>query len=97
MLVLGDLGELGPEAPALHHRLGRAARKAGVDALYTVGLLSAEAAAGFGPGARHFNDQAELIAVLRQALAAGDLVLVKGSRRAAMDRVVAALRAPEEG
>ncbi|MBK8637332.1 MAG: UDP-N-acetylmuramoyl-tripeptide--D-alanyl-D-alanine ligase [Chromatiaceae bacterium] len=97
MLVLGDLGELGPEAPALHHRLGRAARKAGVDALYTVGLLSAEAAAGFGPGARHFNDQAELIAVLRQALAADDLVLVKGSRRAAMDRVVAALRAPEEG
>jgi UDP-N-acetylmuramoyl-tripeptide--D-alanyl-D-alanine ligase/UDP-N-acetylmuramyl-tripeptide synthetase len=97
VLVLGDLGELGPEAPALHHRLGRAAQEAGVDVLYTVGLLSAEAAAGFGRGARHFNDQAELIAALRQTLAAGDLVLVKGSRRAAMDRVVAALRAPEEG
>jgi len=97
LLVLGDLGELGPEAPALHHRLGRAAREAGIEVLYTVGTLSAEAAAGFGPGARHFPVQAELIATLRQDLDSGDLVLVKGSRRAALDRVSDALCAQPEG
>ncbi len=97
LLVLGDLGELGSEASALHHRLGQKAREAGVDVLYTVGSLSAEAAAGFGPGARHFPVQGELIAALSQDLGINDLVLIKGSRRAAMDRVVAALGAPEEG
>ena len=96
LLVLGDLGELGPEAPALHHRLGRAARQAGVEVLYTVGILSAEAAAGFGPGARHFPGQAELIAALRQDLDSDDLVLIKGSRRAALDRVADALCAKAE-
>ena len=98
VLVLGDLGELGPEARELHHRLGEVARVAGVAALYTVGSLSAAAAEGFGAGqARHFTDQAELIARLRQDLAPGDLILIKGSRRSAMDRVADALCAPWEG
>ena len=98
VLVLGDLGELGPEAWELHHRLGEVARAAGVAALYTVGSLSAAAAEAFGAGpARHFTDQAELITRLRQDLAPGDLVLIKGSRRSAMDRVADALCAPWEG
>ncbi len=91
VLVLGDLGELGPGATDLHRHLGIAAREAGLDALYTVGTLSAEAAAGFGNRARHFADQAQLIKALRQDLAASDRVLVKGSRRSAMERVADAL------
>ncbi len=90
-LVLGDLGELGPEASRLHREMGEAARAAGVDTLYAVGDLCAEAVAGFGRGGRHFTDQAGLIAALRGDLASGDLVLVKGSRLAAMDRVADAL------
>jgi len=101
LLVLGDLGELGPTASQLHHRLGIKAREAGVEALYTLGPLSAAAAAGFGHRARHFTDQATLIAALRQELRPADLVLVKGSRRSAMDRVADALccsrDAPLEG
>ena len=98
VLVLGDLGELGSEAWDLHRRLGEVARAAGVAALYTVGSLSAAAAEGFGAGpARHFTDQADIIARLRQDLAPGDLVLIKGSRRSAMDRVADALCAPWEG
>jgi UDP-N-acetylmuramoyl-tripeptide--D-alanyl-D-alanine ligase len=69
-----------------------------VDALYTVGRLSAAATAGFGAsGGRHFNDQPELIAYLRQNFAEGDLVLIKGSRRSAMDRVADVLCTPREG
>jgi UDP-N-acetylmuramoyl-tripeptide--D-alanyl-D-alanine ligase len=91
VLVLGDLGELGAAASRLHREVGEAARAAGVAALYGVGDLCREAVAGFGTGARHFTDQAGLIAAMRADLGPADLVLVKGSRLAAMDRVVAAL------
>jgi len=90
-LVLGDLGELGPQAGALHRELGAAARDAGIDTLHAVGRLSAEAVAGFGNGARHFADQEALISALSSELGNGDLVLVKGSRAAAMERVADAL------
>lgn len=90
-LVLGDLAELGSDAEALHFGLGEAARTAGVDVLYTVGPLSAAAAEAFGPGGKHFPDRASLISDLREQLGPRDLVLVKGSRLAAMERVADAL------
>jgi UDP-N-acetylmuramoyl-tripeptide--D-alanyl-D-alanine ligase len=90
-LIVGDLAELGEDARALHREMGAAAKDEGVDVLCTVGALSAEAADAFGQGARHFEDQPALIAALKAELGAGDLVLVKGSRRAAMDRVADAL------
>ena len=90
-LVIGDMKELGPDAPALHHGVGTYARERGIDALYAVGDLSREACAGFGSRARHFATQVELIAALRTELVAGVTVLTKGSRSSAMDRVVHAL------
>jgi UDP-N-acetylmuramoyl-tripeptide--D-alanyl-D-alanine ligase len=90
-LVLGDLGELGPNAAQLHRGLGEASRAAGLDGIYTVGRLSASASEAFGEGGRHFTDQADLVAELRERLGPGDLVLVKGSRLAAMERVADAL------
>ena len=60
--------------------------------------LTTHAARAFGDGARHFEDQAALIAALREALAAaapGTRCLVKGSRSSAMDKVVAALLAAD--
>jgi UDP-N-acetylmuramoyl-tripeptide--D-alanyl-D-alanine ligase len=96
LLVLGDFGELGTESTALHHAMGAAARAAGVDGLYAVGPLAAHAAAGFGDGARHFPDQAALIDALRADLDTDDVLLVKGSRASAMDRVADALCAGAE-
>jgi len=90
-LVLGDLAELGPDAEALHRDLGAAARTAGVEVLYTVGTLSALAAEAFGAGGRHFHDQASLISALQEHLGSQDLMLVKGSRAAAMERVADAI------
>ena len=89
VLVLGDMGELGEWAEQGHRDVGRhAAGK--VDALYAVGPLMRFAVEEFGSQGRHFADQASLIAALR-AEQAGSTLLIKGSRSAAMDKVVAAL------
>jgi UDP-N-acetylmuramoyl-tripeptide--D-alanyl-D-alanine ligase len=88
VLVLGDMGELGAEAGALHEAVGKAAKEAGVDALMTLGELSAAASAAFGPGARHFTDFDRLCEALEGMLGPGVTVLVKGSRFMRMERVV---------
>ncbi len=91
VLVLGDLAELGDDTVALHRNIGAAAAAAGIDALYTVGTLSAHAADAFGREHRHFTNQEELMAYLIPLLALGTTLLVKGSRSARMERVVSAL------
>ena len=91
ILVLGDLGELGDDSAALHRELGTSARAAGAARLYATGPLSAGAVAAFGDGAAHYPDQDALIAALRAETAAADVLLVKGSRSSAMDRVADAL------
>ena len=90
-LVLGDMRELGADAAALHANTGKLAREQGIARLYAVGELSAHAAAAFGSAARHFANQRELIAVLAADARPGVVVLVKGSRGSAMERVVHAL------
>ena len=93
ILVLGDMGELGEWAEQGHRDVGAyAAGK--VDTLYAVGPLMAHAVAAFGQGARHFPDQASLIESLRAEQGSGTTILIKGSRSAAMDKVVDALAGP---
>jgi UDP-N-acetylmuramoyl-tripeptide--D-alanyl-D-alanine ligase len=90
-LVLGDMAELGGDARALHASIGRHAQARGITRLYAVGPLSAATVQAFGAGATHFSEQSALIDALRAELHAGVSCLIKGSRSAAMDRVVAAL------
>ncbi|OGA20638.1 MAG: UDP-N-acetylmuramoyl-tripeptide--D-alanyl-D-alanine ligase [Betaproteobacteria bacterium RIFCSPLOWO2_02_FULL_67_26] len=91
LLVLGDMGELGPGAPELHAEVGEFARGKGVGRLYTLGELSAHATRAFGAGARHFTRIEDLLAAVENALAPGVTVLIKGSRFMRMERVVSAL------
>ena len=95
-LVLGDMRELGAQAPALHAQVGTLARERGIARLYSVGALAASAAQAFGKQARHFADQPALITALfgdvdQIGVEQNVCVLVKGSRGSAMDRVVRAL------
>ena len=92
-LVLGDMGELGGEAERLHAEIGTYAREAGVSGLYTLGALSAHAGRTFGSKAQVFGDLDALVAALRAQLQPDINLLVKGSRSAGMERVVAALTA----
>jgi UDP-N-acetylmuramoyl-tripeptide--D-alanyl-D-alanine ligase len=90
VLVLGDIGELGDWAEQGHRDVGEyAAGK--VDALYAVGPLMAHAVKAFGQDARHFANQADLIAALGAEQDKNTTILIKGSRSAAMENIVAAL------
>jgi UDP-N-acetylmuramoyl-tripeptide--D-alanyl-D-alanine ligase len=92
ILVMGDMGELGTEAEALHAGVGRFARQAGIDRLFAFGELSLAAAREFG-GGRHFTDLGELLAAVSATIDRDTAVLVKGSRFMRMERVVDALTA----
>ena len=91
--VMGDMGELGAGAEALHVLIGEVAKKAGIDALLALGDMSKAAVRGFGPGAKHFDGVEGLVAELSTQLEHGATVLVKGSRFMRMERVVEALGA----
>jgi UDP-N-acetylmuramoyl-tripeptide--D-alanyl-D-alanine ligase len=88
ILVLGDMGELGKDAAQFHREIGNAARKLGIECLFGLGALSAEAVQEFGAGARHFAGIEQLHAALEKELDAQTTVLIKGSRFMKMERVV---------
>jgi UDP-N-acetylmuramoyl-tripeptide--D-alanyl-D-alanine ligase len=89
------MGELGEWAEQGHREVGAyAAGK--VNALYAVGPQMRHAVTAFGAEGRHFADQASLIAALAAEQGSSTTLLIKGSRSAAMDKVVAALCASTE-
>ena len=90
-LALGDMGELGDEALTMHSNAGVAAKAAGVDRLYTLGELASRAAQAYGPAARHFDNHDAMVSELKTELKADVTLLVKGSRRSRMDKIVTAL------
>jgi UDP-N-acetylmuramoyl-tripeptide--D-alanyl-D-alanine ligase len=91
ILVLGDMGELGEWEEQSHREVGEYALEQGLDALYAVGALSALATEAFGANGHLFGTREELVAALASQLDGNTKVLVKGSRSAGMEGVVAAL------
>ncbi len=91
VFVMGDMGELGEGAAAMHAEVGAFARQAGVDALLALGPASSAAVEAFGAGARHFPDIASLTSAALEEARAGATLLVKGSRYMHMERVADAL------
>jgi UDP-N-acetylmuramoyl-tripeptide--D-alanyl-D-alanine ligase len=94
LFVMGDMGELGPDAAALHRQLGAAARELGVERLFALGEFSRNAVEAFGSAGRWYERIEELLADVESELEPGVTVLVKGSRFMRMERVVRSLAAP---
>jgi UDP-N-acetylmuramoyl-tripeptide--D-alanyl-D-alanine ligase len=82
--VLGPMGELGAGSAAAHAGVAAAAAELRVDELVTVG------APDYGAG-RAVEDLDAALALLGAELAPGDVVLVKASRAAGLDRLASAL------
>ena len=97
ILVMGDMLELGDLAAESHHAVGMHAAKSGLDLLLLVGELTRATAAGALEGGLvadqilHFPGLNEALVAIPSMLAAGDIVLVKGSRRMGLERLVAAV------
>ncbi|GAA5119463.1 UDP-N-acetylmuramoyl-tripeptide--D-alanyl-D-alanine ligase [Pseudonocardia adelaidensis] len=86
--VLGRMAEQGDGAAAAHAEVAALARELGIDRLVAVGTADY-------PGARRTADVDEAVGLLRAEAGPGDVVLVKASRTAGLERVAdALLRAP---
>lgn len=94
VFILGDMLELGDHAPAMHAEIVHAALTAKPDMLAVVGPHFAKAAheSSAHALARATTTQADCDAIAA-ALQPGDLVLLKGSRGTAVERVLTSLQA----
>lgn len=96
--VLGDMLELGDMSDALHIDIGRTAAAAGLDFLLCLGPHSAATvdgarAAGMKPETiRHYATHQDLLEALVALVQPGDMVLFKGSRGMALERIVVGLK-----
>jgi UDP-N-acetylmuramoyl-tripeptide--D-alanyl-D-alanine ligase len=97
VLAAGDMLELGSWAEDAHREVGLHAAAVGIDTLITVGPLARDiargaAAGGMAADAIHsFTDSHEAAEAIDSIVAAGDTVLVKGSRGIRMERLTQAL------
>ncbi|MCO6559917.1 MAG: UDP-N-acetylmuramoyl-tripeptide--D-alanyl-D-alanine ligase [Gilliamella sp.] len=89
ILVVGDMGELGPEAEKYHCQIGELAHDEKIDCVVSVGKLSQFISQFSGVG-HHFNNKQDavnyLLMLLRQQ--PNLTMLVKGSRSAKMEEVI---------
>jgi len=94
VFICGAMAELGPQTEALHAELGTAVAEAGIDLLVTVGgppqttARAAQQAARQALETRSFNDTRAVCDHLEEFLRKDDIILVKGSRTARLERVV---------
>jgi UDP-N-acetylmuramoyl-tripeptide--D-alanyl-D-alanine ligase len=92
------MGEVGSDGPEFHREIGAYAASSGIDALFTLGGLAADASAAFGPAAQHFDALADLIIAVDSRITPDTTLLIKGSRFMKMERVVQHLmqQSPQE-
>lgn len=90
VLILGDMFELGENAPRYHREVGEHAGKSGAELVLSVGEMSkhiAEGAREKGAEAVHFDSREALTENLDKYLKAGDTVLVKASHGMGLEAV----------
>lgn len=90
VLILGDMAELGADARLYHEEIGLYAKAAGINLLFTLGVLSQSASDLFNGQGAHFSSRQALLQRLMPIVSEQQEVtlLVKGSRSAKMELVV---------
>ncbi len=96
VVIAGEMLELGPDEASLHRDVGRELAESGINLLWGVRGLAREIVAGANEAGlsatKFFNSSDEVATELINEVKEGDLILVKGSRGVATDKVVKALR-----
>jgi UDP-N-acetylmuramoyl-tripeptide--D-alanyl-D-alanine ligase len=95
--VLGDMAELGAHSEAAHIEVGKRTAQAGVGQLFAIGSMApvmAQAARDAGLNrVFEFQDADAAASAVKSFVKPGDVVLIKASRAARLERVVEVLRA----
>jgi UDP-N-acetylmuramoyl-tripeptide--D-alanyl-D-alanine ligase len=96
IVVAGEMLELGPDEAQLHREAGREIAEAGIDVLWGVRGLASELIAGAKEGGLAnvalFENSEDASRALLGEVREGDLILVKGSRGVATDKIVDAIK-----
>ncbi|MEP6719087.1 MAG: UDP-N-acetylmuramoyl-tripeptide--D-alanyl-D-alanine ligase [bacterium] len=96
IVIAGEMLELGPDEASLHREAGGEIARAGIDVLWGVRGLAAEIVAGAGDAGlketRFFVDSVEAARAIVAEIRKGDLILIKGSRGVATEKIVSAIR-----
>ena len=94
--VLGDMAELGAQSQAAHEEIGRRAAELGVGQLFAVGAMAPSTAraarlAGLNR-VLEFPDTDSAAAAVKSFLRSGDVLLLKASRAARLERIAETLK-----
>ena len=98
IVILGDMLELGAASAQAHEEAGRRIGEMGLDHLFVIGkeahhLAAGAEAAGMARARIHAaGSQGEMLDELGKRVREGDWILVKGSRRMQMEKVIAGLK-----
>jgi len=96
IVIAGEMLELGPDEARLHREVGQEMAGTGIDVLWGVRGLAKHIIEGANQAGlaatRYFENSDEAAAAILTEVHNGDLVLIKGSRSVATDKVVTALR-----
>jgi UDP-N-acetylmuramoyl-tripeptide--D-alanyl-D-alanine ligase len=94
--VLGDMGELGAHSESAHAEVGRRAAELKIGQLFAVGKMAAVTAKAARDGGLtrvvEFENVEAAVKVVRNFLRAGDVVLLKASRAARLERIAETLK-----
>jgi UDP-N-acetylmuramoyl-tripeptide--D-alanyl-D-alanine ligase len=96
IVIAGEMLELGPDSAALHFETGQEIGRAGINVLWGVRGLASEIVVGANEvgltETSFFETSDEAAREIVQVVREGDLVLIKGSRGVATDKIVNAIR-----
>ena len=96
LVIAGEMLELGPEEASLHRAAGREIAATGVNVLWGVRGLAEDLVTGAKEGelaaTRFFSSSEDVATEIVKEVKKGDLLLVKGSRGVATEKVINALR-----
>ncbi len=93
--ILGDMGELGEDAPIMHRAIGEHAAKCKVGLLIAIGALSFNTFLGCknaGGNAIYFSTKEEFLEKSHEILNEKDVILVKASHFMEFNKIVDALK-----